>query len=381
MTTEGRRSRGSLRLAAPPADDVRMPPQDQDVLPRLDMGQLGRLAQNPSIERTLDAVRELLGMEVSYLGSMGDEVQTLEAVTGDPEAFPALQPGASLPHEFTYCSRVLAGRLPNIVPDARADERTASMPITQYGNVGSVASVPVRFSDGHVWGTLCAVSHDAHNELGYREIQFLHVFARLVADQLEREEREEAARTLQLQAATAQTLIAAVEARDSYTGEHSKGVVEHARAVARKLRLSRDEAADVEHVALLHDIGKISIPDAILSKPGRLTEEEWAVMRSHPVASERLIREVPGLGHLAPAVRAEHERWDGGGYPDALAGEEIPLASRITLVCDAYHAMTSDRPYRTALPCGVARAEIEAGIGTQFCPTAARALLEVLDAR
>jgi HD-GYP domain-containing protein (c-di-GMP phosphodiesterase class II) len=349
-----------------------------NALPRIDFAELGELAQNPTVERTLDAVRELLGMEVSYTARMRDADQVLEVVSGDTTSFGGVGPGASLPHELTYCSRMLAGRLPNIVPDVRTDDRTATMPITQAANVGAIATVPVRFSDGRLWGTLCAVSHEAHSELGYREVQFLHVFARLVADQLEREAIESQTRRLELQAATAQTLIAAVEARDSYTGEHSKGVVEHARAVARKLGLADSHRADVEHVALLHDIGKISIPDSILQKPGRLTEEEWEVMRGHPIASERLIREVPGLDHLAAAVRAEHERWDGTGYPDGRAGEEIPLASRITLVCDAYHAMTSDRPYRRALPPAVARAEIEKGIGSQFCPRAAGALLEVL---
>jgi HD-GYP domain-containing protein (c-di-GMP phosphodiesterase class II) len=353
--------------------------QATDPLPRIDLAELGEIAQNPSVERALTAVRELLGMEVSYTARLRAADQVLEVVSGDTASFGGVGPGAALPHEFTYCSRMLAGRIPNIVADARADERTASMPITQAANVGAIATVPVRFSDGRVWGTLCAVSHEAHGELGYRELQFLHVFARLVADQIERDEREEAARALELQAATAQTLIAAVEARDSYTGEHSRGVVEHATAVGRRLGLDADALTDAEHVALLHDIGKISIPDSILQKPGRLTDEEWDVMRTHPIASERLIREVPGLDHLGPAVRAEHERWDGTGYPDGLAGEAIPLASRITLVCDAYHAMTSDRPYRKALPREVARAEIEKGIGTQFCPRAAGALLQVLD--
>jgi HD-GYP domain-containing protein (c-di-GMP phosphodiesterase class II) len=346
--------------------------------PLIDIAELGDIAQNPTVERALDAVREILDMEVSYTARMEETHQVLEVVTGDRESFGGVGPGASLPHEFTYCSRILAGRLPNLLPDTRGDERTASMPITHAANVGAYVSVPVRYSTGRVWGTLCAVSHDPQEHLGYHELQFLHVFARLIADQLERDELESEARHLELQAATAKTLIAAVEARDSYTGEHSKGVVTHASLVARRLGLSVPETADVEHVALLHDIGKISIPDAILSKPGRLTDEEWVIMRNHPIASESLIREVPGLGHLGPAVRAEHERWDGGGYPDGLAGEDIPLASRITLVCDAYHAMTSDRPYRKALPLEVARAEIEKGIGTQFCPTAGRALLDVL---
>ena len=102
-------------------------------------------------------------------------------------------------------------------------------------------------------------------------------------------------------------------------------------------------------------------------------------MRTHPIASERLINDVPGLAHLAPSIRAEHERWDGGGYPDGLAGEEIPIASRITLVCDAWHAMTSDRPYRKALPLEVAREELRKNLGGQFCPQAGQALLSLLD--
>jgi HD-GYP domain-containing protein (c-di-GMP phosphodiesterase class II) len=357
-----------------------MPSTDQSALPRIDFTELGELAERPSVERALDAVRDLLGMEVSFTTRMTETQQILEAVGGDRDAFGGVGAGAALPNDLTYCSRILAGELPNLLPDVRAVPLAAAMPVTAALDIGAYASVPLRFSDGQLYGTLCAVSHHAQEDLGDRELQFLHVFARLVADQLEREQLEAAAHTLQLQAATAQTLIAAVEARDSYTGEHSKGVVTHAVTVALKLGLSGPELADVKHVALLHDIGKIAIPDAILSKPGRLTEEEWEVMRTHPLASERLITEVPGLGHLGPAVRAEHERWDGGGYPDGLAGEEIPLASRIVLLCDAYHAMTSDRPYRKALPVDVARAEIVGGIGSQFCPTAGQALLEVLDA-
>jgi HD-GYP domain-containing protein (c-di-GMP phosphodiesterase class II) len=156
-------------------------------------------------------------------------------------------------------------------------------------------------------------------------------------------------------------------------------VVEHAVAVARRLGLREAEVRDVEQIALLHDIGKLSIPDAILRKPGPLDPDEWAIMQTHPESSESLIASVPGLQHLAPCLRAEHERWDGEGYPDGLSGESIPLASRITLVCDAFHAMTSDRPYREALAFEAARAEIAAGLGTQFCPTAGAALLEILD--
>jgi HD-GYP domain-containing protein (c-di-GMP phosphodiesterase class II) len=346
----------------------------------MDPGHLGDLAREPSIDSVLTAVRDLLGMEISYTSRMDETYQVLEAVNGDRAAFGGVAPGASLPHELTYCSRILSGRLPNIMTDVQADDRTASMPITQMLGIGAFASVPLRFSDGRLYGTLCAASHEAQPDLGYRDVQFLHVLARLIADLLERTELEGKARAQEMEAAAAQALLAAVAARDSYTAEHSEAVVEHAVAVAQQLGLSSQETADLEKVARLHDIGKIATPDAILTKPGRLTDEEWVVMRRHPIESEHLIASVPGLGHLAPAIRAEHERWDGTGYPDGLAGEDIPLASRITLVCDAYHAMTSDRPYRRSMSPEDARAEIEAGHGTQFCPTAARALLAVLDA-
>jgi HD-GYP domain-containing protein (c-di-GMP phosphodiesterase class II) len=112
-------------------------------------------------------------------------------------------------------------------------------------------------------------------------------------------------------------------------------VVESAAAVARRLRLDAGAIADVEQVALLHDIGKIAVPDAVLRKPGPLTDAEWETMRHHPVQGAEMVAAIPGLRHLAPMVRAEHERWDGNGYPDGLSGEQIPLPSRITLVCDA----------------------------------------------
>jgi diguanylate cyclase (GGDEF)-like protein len=173
-------------------------------------------------------------------------------------------------------------------------------------------------------------------------------------------------------------LLAAVNARDSYTAMHSREVVTLARGVARQLGLDESETSEVEHIALLHDLGKIAIPDAILRKAGPLTSHEQTLMNQHPVVGAQILASMPELAHLAPAVRAEHERWDGGGYPDGLAGEEIPVASRIALVCDAYHAMTSTRPYRRAMSTAAARAEIRREAGEQFCPHAAAALLEVL---
>ena len=175
-------------------------------------------------------------------------------------------------------------------------------------------------------------------------------------------------------------LLTAVQARDSYTAVHSRQVVMLARAVARRLGLDDGHVREVESAALLHDLGKIAVPDAILGKRGPLTEHEQLLMRQHPVVGAQMVSSIPDLEHLGPAIRAEHERWDGTGYPDGLAGEAIPLGSRIAFVCDAYQAMTSNRPYRRALSHDMAIAEIESESGRQFCPAAAAALLEALRA-
>jgi HD-GYP domain-containing protein (c-di-GMP phosphodiesterase class II) len=321
----------------------------------------------------------LLDMDVAFTTRIERGRQIFETARGDGESF-GIAEGRSIPLEESYCKRVLTGRLPNVIADVRADDRAASLPITSRANFGAYVSVPLRFSDGQVRGTLCAASHEAQPTLGYRDLQLLHVFARILAGTLEREGLMRDSQALELKAAAAKTLIAAVHARDAYTAEHSQAVVAHALVVGRRLGLNKAELVDVEHLAMLHDIGKIATPDEILRKPGPLTEDEWLVMREHPERGEELIRNTPGLEHLAEAIRAEHERWDGRGYPDGLAEDEIPVASRIVFVCDSYQAMVSDRPYRRALSPAAARAEIEAGVGTQFWPEAARALLDVLAA-
>ena len=194
-----------------------------------------------------------------------------------------------------------------------------------------------------------------------------------------RDLEQERSRAAQAYHAVLRSLAAALEARDGYTGEHSDDVRRLSAAVAARLGLDARAAGEVEAVALLHDIGKIGIPDGVLHKPGPLTPEEWELMREHPVIGERILRPLPGLGDVATAVRHEHERWDGGGYPDGLAGEAIPLASRIVLACDAWHALVSDRPYRAALDAATARAELERNAGSQFDPQVVAALFAALD--
>ena len=167
-----------------------------------------------------------------------------------------------------------------------------------------------------------------------------------------------------------------VEADDAYTGEHSKDVVDLTLAVVDELGLSSRERRDAEFAALLHDVGKVRVPNEIINKPGKLTPEERTIVEQHTVEGEQMLLRVGGLlAEIGRIVRACHERWDGEGYPDGIAGEQIPLIARIVACCDAYNAMTSDRSYRKALPVSEAVAELRRGSGSQFDPRVVDALI------
>ena len=172
-----------------------------------------------------------------------------------------------------------------------------------------------------------------------------------------------------------EALAVALLERDRYTGEHSESVVDMAVAVAQGLGLTPAQIEDIRAGAQLHDIGKVGIPDAILNKPGPLTPEERAVMAEHPVIGERILRGIGGFAPVADIVRHEHESYDGTGYPDGLVGSEIPIGSRIILACDAYHAMTSDRPYRARMSHADAFRELRRCAGRQFDPEVTAALV------
>jgi diguanylate cyclase (GGDEF)-like protein/putative nucleotidyltransferase with HDIG domain len=164
-------------------------------------------------------------------------------------------------------------------------------------------------------------------------------------------------------------LLQALLEREPELHVHTAGVARLADEVGRELGIVDGDLDDLHRAALLHDIGKLAIPDAILRKPGPLDDGEWDFIRRHTVVGERILVVSPILRGVARIVRSSHERWDGGGYPDGLAGESIPLASRVIAVCDAWDAMTTDRPYRPALRADVALAELERCAGTQFDPT------------
>ena len=178
---------------------------------------------------------------------------------------------------------------------------------------------------------------------------------------------------------TAEALAAALEAKDDYTADHARSIADLAVEVGRELGLQERALRDLRYGAVFHDIGKIAIPDAILNKPGPLSAEEYEVVKSHPLAGEQILAPVPFFAGVRPIVRHDHERWDGEGYPDGLRGAEIPIGARIVFVVDAWHAMTSDRPYRAAMSPEAAREELLAAAGSQFDPRVVDAFLTCLD--
>jgi diguanylate cyclase (GGDEF)-like protein len=259
-----------------------------------------------------------------------------------------------------------------LAPDVRREPDYHATPVTE--STRSELDVPVVVS-GAPWGaiTVQSVELEAFDEEDARLL-------RAVADQLAAALRS-ATLYEQLERAylgTAEALSAALEAKDSYTAEHSRSLVQRAEAVGRRLGMAEAELRALRYAAVFHDIGKLAVPEAILNKPGPLTGEELALVQRHTVVGEQILAPVEFLADVLPLVRGAHERWDGSGYPDGLAGEEIPLGARIVFACDTYAAMTTDRPYRAALPEEEARAELRRVAGTQLDPRVVDALLAVI---
>ncbi|WP_051223433.1 HD-GYP domain-containing protein [Conexibacter woesei] len=190
----------------------------------------------------------------------------------------------------------------------------------------------------------------------------------------ERERRHELRRSYM---ATVRALCNAVEARDAYTGKHAERVAAYGMEIARVLDAPFADDPEVEFGFLLHDVGKVAVPDSILWKPEPLTPEERSLMERHPLVGWEILREIDFLGEAKLVVRHHHERWDGAGYPDGLAGEVIPLSARVFAVADVLDALTTVRPYRAPSTVVDARAMIEDSSGTHFDPEVVDAFLEI----
>jgi diguanylate cyclase len=239
------------------------------------------------------------------------------------------------------------------------------------------AAVPI-FTGDVVGGVLCAAVRQGRSAFDGHDIEILAELAELAGAALTHgRQQQHFDATVH---AHVEALAAAMDMRDRRTAEHSEDVVALARQVGELLALEPAALLELEFAARLHDVGKIQVPDAVLNKPGPLEPHENEVIRCHATWGSETLARVPGLGAVATIVRFHHERWDGAGYPDGLSGSRIPLASRIISVCDAYGAMTCDRPYRAAMDPDDALDEIRAGAGSQFDPAVVRALVNALSA-
>jgi hypothetical protein len=237
------------------------------------------------------------------------------------------------------------------------------------------AAAPIRWG-GDVRGALSVVREtepEGFDETDLELISRLADLSALALEQTEMYERLEIAHSSGVDA-----LTAAIDLRDKYTWRHSQAVMRLAEEMGRRFEMDEAALAEVSLAARLHDIGKIGVPDAILMKEGPLDPEEWSVIKCCPTWGAGMVERVPGLSNVAAIVRCVHEHWNGGGYPDGLKGEEIPLASRIILVCAAYDAMTQDRPYRKAFEPWTAVRKLRSAAGLQFDPTAVEVLTSTL---
>jgi putative nucleotidyltransferase with HDIG domain len=208
-----------------------------------------------------------------------------------------------------------------------------------------------------------------------RLLAFLEVLKAEIHSALSALDKEESAETRSPYSETAHALLAMLAERDTQTCCHSKATGEWARRLCKSMGLPKEQSEFIELCAVLHDIGKISTPDEVLLKPDALDPDEWEIMREHSAAGQRILNQIPTLARCSSIVRAHHERWDGLGYPDGLAGETIPFEARVVSVVDAFHAMISDRPYRKAIAPRRALEILQSGRGTQWDPLIVDAML------
>jgi diguanylate cyclase (GGDEF)-like protein/putative nucleotidyltransferase with HDIG domain len=277
-------------------------------------------------------------------------------------------------------ARQVAGRLQHVLADEpfdwEADDPSLSTSISITGSIG----VALMRMDGNTCETLIEAADAAMyyaKRTGRNRVCVSGEEKSFAQAVLEENEDERTSDAYVLQA-----LTAVASAHDGDTSAHSMRMVNMARETARMLGCSEEEVRLVRLAALLHDIGKVGIPHEILRKPGPLNEDEWSVMRRHPKIGRQILAQAGGkfelLSHI---VVAHHERWDGKGYPYGLSGEAIPLGARILAVADSFDAMTSDRPYRKALPIAEAREELQRCSGNQYDPRVVAAFLHVLEAQ
>lgn len=335
-----------------------------------------RLSEMTGVDEIVEAAVDELHRAFGYLTCAvvrpaGED--TIEAVAGRGVAYERLSEPWRQSRGSGVIGRCLRERRTIVVGDTSRDPDY--FPAETTSSVRSELVSPI-WVGSELWGAI-DIQEEAREAFDETDARLIET----VADQLGAALRS-ATLYEQLERAyigTAEALAAALEAKDAHSPDHARSIVRNAEAIGALLGLDSAALRDVRYGAAFHDIGKIAVPESTLNKPGPLSDEERTQAERHVVVGEQILQSVEFLAGVRPIVRHAHERWDGSGYPDRLAGEQIPLGARIVLVCDAFDAMTSDRPYRAAMPQAEAREELKRLAGSQFDPAIVAALLEVLD--
>jgi len=266
---------------------------------------------------------------------------------------------------------------PIIVPDTEKDPRFFKGADKKSGFVTrSMICVPMRLKD-RVIGVLQVLNRTGTIPFNDHDLEMLENMANQAVSSIENARLYENIQKVYL--STIEVLATAIDAKDPYTQGHSRRVTQYSVAIAEEMNLSPKEVEDIRYAGLLHDVGKIGIKDSIIRKPGRLTDEEYAIIKKHPAIGAKILRPVDFLADKIPGVLHHHEYYDGRGYPDHLTGEDIPLAGRIICVADAFDAMTTNRPYRKGLTVKTAVGELKKFSGKQFDPVCVEAFLKAFD--
>lgn len=268
-------------------------------------------------------------------------------------------------------------KIPVYIPDMKKDARFVHFPTKDLGmEVQSIIAVPMLSRD-QILGVLEAVNPSMKRFVADEVVELFNFFANEAAVAISNSRSFGEFRKLFV--STVRSLTQALEAKDPYTSGHAQRVSEFAIILARELGVPREEWESIELSALLHDIGKIGVPEEILNKPSGVTDAEYEEIKKHPLQGVKILAPVEQMEKVLPGIVYHHERWDGTGYPRGLKGEEIPLSARIVSVTDALDAMTSTRAYRRALPDEEALRRLKEGAGTQFDPNVIAALLRAYD--
>jgi HD-GYP domain-containing protein (c-di-GMP phosphodiesterase class II) len=346
-------------------------PRDEKTFLRLLRGGY-RLAQTG---HPTEALQEVLNDAVAYFGARRGGVFLLDETSGQLSARCYMTRGGGVapprPPGKTLATVALRSRQSLLFRD-RTDAARHEAESAVRGELNSAVCAVLRAPEREI-GVLHLDRGPDAAPFTEADLDRADALAGAIALGLERQQLVERHEGLFVQTVTA--LAEAVEMRDEYTGNHTQRVTAYALLLATEMGLEESDRRRLRVATLLHDIGKIAIDDQILRKPGRLSDLEFTQMKTHVLRGWEIIQMIPGLAWALPVVRGHHERWDGCGYPDGLAGEDIPLTARVVAVADAFDAMTSDRPYRPGMPTARAFEELEAGAGAHFDPDCVAAFL------